>query len=209
MELINWNVFYSALMFSLIMHITPGLNNILSFLFTLNYGLKKALIYRLGVLVGWPLMGAGVVFLLKPIMEYGFEPYFRLFGGLLLVYIGVKILLSKPDINSDKKLKYIGFWGAVGLQIINGKAWAISIGVASAFLIPNEPLLPQATAFWWLYVVSTIPCLIWNAVPYYFKGFLSTPKRLRMLNIVLGGWLLYETLPPFYTSLIDVYNIIN
>ena len=209
MSLINWDVFYSSLFFSFMMTGSPGLNNVLTMLFTLHHNVRKAIIFRLGVIVSFPLMGLLGVLILRPVIDY-FEtlmPFFNLFGSALLMYVGIRIFTSIPKLNV--KIKYIGFFGAFALQLINGKAWSMIIGVTSVYTSNTLPLMEQAIAiFLSLFVAVTLCSVPWIFLAYAFKDKLSNPSRLRMVNLVLGGLIILMAAKPLYQSSINVFNFI-
>ena len=209
MTLINWDVFYSSLFFSFMMTGSPGLNNVLTMLFTLHHNVRKAIIFRLGVIVSFPLMGLLGVLILRPVINY-FEmlmPFFNLFGSALLMYVGIRIFTSVPKL--DVKIKYIGFFGAFALQLINGKAWSMIVGVTSVYTSNTIPLLEQATAIFLSLFVATVLCSVpWIFFAYVFKEKLNKPSRLRIVNLVLGGFIILMTIKPLYQSSINVFNSI-
>ena len=209
MTLLNWDIFYNSLLFSFIMTVSPGLNNILTILFTLHHNVKKALIFRLGVIVSFPLMGALGVLILRPVIDsfHSLIPFFNLFGSSLLMYVGIKIFTNIPNLNV--KIKYIGFFGAFALQLINGKAWSMVIGITSVYTSNTIPLLEQATAVYLsLFVAVVIASVPWIVFAHIFKEKLSNPSRLRMVNLVLGGFIILMTIKPLYESSINVFNFI-
>ena len=199
MAIIDWNIFNGSLVFAFLMTATPGLNNILSLLFVLHHGVKKAIIFRLGVIVWFPVMGLVGVIALRPMIDLyaGLDDVFNIFGSLLLLYVGIKIFMSVPDIKSASKLKYVGFWGAGVLQLINGKAWTMVIGMASVYTVDGVNIFIQAFSIALALLVANFVCAVpWIVAPTILRERLIQPKRLRIINLSLGGLVVIMAVKP-------------
>ena len=163
--MIDWDIFWKLMIFSTILTLTPGLNNVLVFLYTLHFGVKKAIIFRCGVFVGFPGLCFVVLMFLKPFMSLYPESitYLKYFGTVLMLYIAYKIAFSFPDYEQNEKnnpAKPMGFWGGIFLQLINGKAWAMAFIGASIYSDPIEPIFTQAFTVWLGFLLPNIYCTV-------------------------------------------------
>ena len=147
MTLETWFTFVIA---SLILTVTPGPSILLGMVHSVNYGLRKTLFTALGdisanfiqmVLVA---VGLGVIIANS---EMAFQ-IIKWFGVVTLIYLGIKMILSKPiadiettetDQRSNRTLFFSGFMVAAG----NPKAIVFFSAFFPQFINPSEALLPQ------------------------------------------------------------------
>ena len=147
MTLETWFTFVIA---SLILTVTPGPSILLGMVHSVNYGLRKTLFTALGdisanfiqmVLVA---VGLGVIIANS---EMAFQ-IIKWFGVVTLIYLGIKMILSKPiteiestetDQRSNQTLFFSGFMVAAG----NPKAIVFFSAFFPLFINPSEALLPQ------------------------------------------------------------------
>lgn len=147
MTLETWFTFVIA---SLILTVTPGPSILLGMVHSVNYGLRKTLFTALGdisanfiqmVLVA---VGLGVIIANS---EMAFQ-IIKWFGVVTLIYLGIKMILSKPiteiestetDQRSNRTLFFSGFMVAAG----NPKAIVFFSAFFPLFINPSEALLPQ------------------------------------------------------------------
>lgn len=124
------------LIFSLSMSISPGPVNITILSSSLNYGLNKTIPFISGATLGFTFLLIFIGFGFAQIIN-AHPLLFRILeisGSLFIIYIGYKILSSKPEIkvstqtNLDSPPNFIDGWL---LQWLNPKAWiACTSGVA-------------------------------------------------------------------------------
>ncbi len=189
----TWLAFVAA---SMILTMTPGPSILLGVVHSMNYGAKKTLFTALGdisanfiqmVLVA---IGLGVVIASS---ELAFQ-LIKWFGVVILIYMGAKMVLSKPkalelsQLNSHisrRKLFINGFLVAAG----NPKAIVFFTAFFPQFIDPDKPLLAQL-----LIMCPTMATLDFIWVMLYalsaqqFLGFMQT--RPSLLNRVGGSALL-------------------
>lgn len=198
MQLLDYTVLNKVLAFAFFTTITPGLNNILMFLFTLHFGVWQAVQFRLGVLVGFPTMAFLVVLGLAPIMQtnpqivWGLE----MLGVGLLLYLAYKIFTSKPTLSQNAK-RY-GFGTGIILQLANGKAWSMAFVATTVYTNPETPVMTQATTIWFAFLVTNILCSIpWILAPYMLKEFLYNDRNMRIINYIFGTIIVYMAIGPY------------
>ena len=196
--MIDWLVFPALLVFSSVMTIAPGTNNVISFLYALRFGVRTAIIFRLGCSVTLPFVSVAVVMILKPI--FADNPMIltalSYLGASVMFYIAYKIITSNPDISAkNHDMVVMGFWGGALLQLVNGKAWALAILMATTYTTPTEPLGVQAFTLWLTVLLTTMVWgLVWIYAGVYARKWLFNPANMRKLNIVLGVGMIIATL---------------
>ncbi len=198
MQIIDHTVFSELLAFSFAATITPGLNNVLTFLFVLHFGMWQAIKYRLGVLVGFPAMSAFVVLVLAPIMQTypQIVQALNIMGLVLLLYLAYKIFTSKPTLS--REAKRFGFSSGIFLQLVNGKAWSMAFVATTLYTNPETPVITQAATIMIGFFVSNIICAVpWILAPYYLKDFLYNDRNMRIINYIFGSIIVYLALAPY------------
>ena len=195
--MIDWLVFPPLLVFTSIMVIAPGGNNVLSFLYALRFGVRKALIFRMGCSLALPFVSVVVVMVLKPIFAHNpmILKSLSYLGAIVMFYIAYKIITSNPDISAkNHDMVVMGFWGGAMLQVVNGKAWALAIMMATTYTTPTEPLFVQAFTLGLAVLLTTLVWgMVWIYAGIYARKWLFNPENMRKLNIVLGVGMIVAT----------------
>lgn len=119
------------------MSFTPGPNTLLSTALAANHGLRPALRFCLAVPAGWLLLmlacglGLGALVLSLPALRWGVQ-----LGGVgYLVWLAWKLATASQLTRVDASRLTIGFWGGVGLQFINIKAWMLALTLSAGWVI--------------------------------------------------------------------------
>lgn len=108
-------------------------------------------------------------------------------GGLIYVSWLIWKILSASELRMSVNAKPIGFVGAFALQWINPKAWAMALGVVSAFsaiaAAPNGTLTIAAIFF-----VLLIPAtLLWSAFGAGMSRLLGRGLAFRIFNWTMAA----------------------
>lgn len=174
----------SLIMFSVVMSITPGPNNLLLTTSGLAHGFRRTLPALAGTLVGIAILflvsgaGVGALILGDPRSQIAL----RILGALYLVYLAWRLWRSGEPAETEVRPP-LSLWHVAGFQFFNPKAWmmtvsAVSIYVASAEDYGIRLLLVAAT-----FLVVSAPCVaVWAAFGAGMKSALKNPQRLRTFN---------------------------
>ena len=184
-------LFLKGLAFGFVLAATVGPMWVLCLRRTLAYGAATGLVSGMGIAVADGLYGAVAAFGLTAVsgflLAHGF--WIGLAGGVFLVYLGVKTLLSVPaaDHEAAKPASHAqAFLSTLGLTLANpptilafaaifaGLGLAASADYAAAALVTLGVFLGSAA--WWLVLAA-------------FAGTLRArlgPRLLRAINIVSG-----------------------
>jgi len=188
-------LFLKGLAFGFVLAATVGPMWVLCLRRTLAYGAAIGLASGMGIAVADGLYGAVAAFGLTAVsgflLAHGF--WIGLAGGVFLVYLGVKTLLSEPaaDREAAKPASHAqAFLSTLGLTLANpptilafaaifaGLGLAASADYAAAALVTLGVFLGSAA--WWLVLAA-------------FAGTLRArlgPRLLRAINIVSGATIL-------------------
>ncbi len=116
---------------------TPGPNTMLATALAANHGLKPALRFCLAVPAGWTLLmlacglGLGALILSVPALRWGV----KLVGTAYMVWLAWKLASASQLARVDAARLNIGFWGGVGLQFVNIKAWMLALTLTAGWVV--------------------------------------------------------------------------
>ena len=147
MEIETWFAFVAA---SLVLTMTPGPSILLGVVHAMKYGASKTTVTALGDISANFLQMMLVAIGLGAVIASSESAFIAIkwFGIATLIYMGIKMLLSKPpEINHEReatpvalhKLFISGFFVAAG----NPKAIVFFTAFFPQFIDPNQPLFQQ------------------------------------------------------------------
>ncbi|MGP9650190.1 lysine transporter LysE [Arthrobacter sp. MYb224] len=118
----------------------------------------------------------------------------RYAGAAYLVYLGIRMILSKPDVASDGTTQggAVGRWAMVRrgilVNLLNPKAIVFFLAFTPQFIRPDQPLIAQYAIY-----IGTIICVdilvMWfffAATARTFQRFTATTRGAKILNLVFG-----------------------
>ena len=182
--------------FALIGAISPGPVNIIATGAGANFGFKRALPYVLGTTVSYTL----VVFLVGIGLNTVLEIYpqitqsLQYIGGAFLLYMSFKIAMAKPiPISDEQSAKQDfqhtppSFMHGFLAQSLNPKAWLVSMSGVSLFVSANSP----ASLYLLIFCAISFSCCFfgvgsWVMIGQVISQFLSSEKRQRLFNVIMG-----------------------
>lgn len=183
--------------FAVTMYITPGPNNVMVASSAATYGIPATVPHMLGIVVGFALMlllvmaGIGSLLDTWPLLV----PLMRWAGAAWMFWLAWKLATASPPGEGQRK-RLMGFFGAVGFQWINPKAWMIAVGAAGLYLRGDEPISRQLLRLGLIFLACGMPCLmVWALVGSGAGRLLRSPARLRAFNMTMAGLLLLSVLP--------------
>ena len=186
--------------FAAVMFFTPGPNNIMVLSSGLTYGFRRSLPHIAGVTIGFAFMvgavglGFGTIFLAYPVLQ----TILKYAGAAYLIYLAVVIAMSEPVTpGQDNRRGPMTFWGAAMFQWVNVKGWVMVIGTITAYAgIASFPwnIVIQVALSLLLGVASTST---WTLSGSSLRSFMTSPRAVRVFNIVMAVLLLASLYPVF------------
>ncbi len=186
--------------FAIAASFTPGPNNIMLAAGSSRYGARAVMPMLWGIQFGFCAMllasGLGLAWslmqmpLLQAVMRWG--------GVIWLLWLAWKIGSAPPKagISSADDKPALDVIGAALFQLINPKAWLLCLAVASSWIFPSEPVLPQVLITTGLFfVIGIFASTFWVAIGTGTARLLGTPQRVRAFNIVMALLLAASVLP--------------
>lgn len=181
-----------------VISLTPGMCMSLAMTLGMTIGVKKTLYMMLGEVIGVALVALLAVAGVASIMiQYpNLFTLFKWLGGGYLVYLGIKMWLTKVHIEIGKELltteitpsKLItqGFITAVA----NPKGWAFMISLLPPFIDIAKPLPFQLVILVTIIMISELVCmLIYANGGKWLRGILNKGNQAQWINRIGGGLL--------------------
>jgi threonine/homoserine/homoserine lactone efflux protein len=193
-------LFIAFVVFAAVMFFTPGPNNIMVLSSGLTYGFRRTLPHIAGITIGFAFMvgavglGFGTIFLAYPVLQ----TILKYAGAAYLIYLAVVIAMSEPVTpGQDNRRGPMTFWGAAMFQWVNVKGWVMVIGTITAYAgIASFPwnIVIQVALSLLLGVASTST---WTLSGSSLRSFMTSPRAVRVFNIVMAVLLLASLYPVF------------
>lgn len=191
--MISWEEITVLLVFAFASTWTPGPNNILLTNSGARFGFRRTIPHALGVALGFPMMiflvalGLGELFQTQP----WFQQVLRIVGAAVLGWICWRIATLPIPKEGGSGQYQVGkpwkFFQAVAFQWINPKAWGLAIAVISAHA-RGDGLIYEALLCSVPFVVSGLTSAHgWTLFGTLIRGFLNTPLRFRIYNLIMGA----------------------
>ncbi len=189
--------FLALLGFAVAASITPGPNNVLVTANAARHGLRATLPHMLGISLGFAamivLVGLGLAGLLTatPLLATAL----RWIALAWLLRLAWQTATAKPPGSPGGQLPF-GFRAAVLFQWVNPKAWLLALSIASAWVQPDAPALPQLLAIAGVFALVNMPCALpWALLGTGAARVFTTPRAMRRFNIAMAVLLVASMLP--------------
>jgi threonine/homoserine/homoserine lactone efflux protein len=189
--------FLGLLGFAIAASVTPGPNNVLVAANAAQHGMRAAVPHAFGIAVGFSamivLVGLGLSGVLATITALATLLHWVAFAWLLV--LAWQIAVAPPPGGANARRPF-GFVEAILFQWINPKAWLLALSIASAWIRPEAPALPQLLLIGGVFFLVGPPSnLPWALLGTGAARYLATPSRLRAFNVVMAVLLVLSMLP--------------
>jgi threonine/homoserine/homoserine lactone efflux protein len=178
-------------LYSAVMSITPGPNNMMLTASGARFGYRGALPQILGILVGGFVMttasclGLGALFVACPPAQAGL----RIVGALYLAWLAWRLCGTR--LGETAVRQPLSFTEGALFQFVNPKGWLKAVTLGSAFLPPGLDAGVAALLVSVVGVVVGFPCIsLWALFGVAIRRFLHDPAHLRAFNLAMAGTLL-------------------
>ncbi|GAA0502375.1 LysE family translocator [Tatumella terrea] len=186
-------LFLSLLGFLWVAAITPGPNNMLLTASGANVGFVRSLPLMLGIMLGMQIMlllvafGIGGLILIYPALHL----LLKIAGSLYLLWLSWKIgsapyevLEVDPSPDSGKAMP---FWQGGLLQLINPKAWLMSLGAVASFSLAGAEYRSSVLAISFaMFLVNLVAGIIWLGFGTMIGRWLKSPQAWKIFNVFMG-----------------------
>jgi threonine/homoserine/homoserine lactone efflux protein len=186
--------------FATVMFFTPGPNNIMLLSSGLTYGFRRTLPHLAGIVIGFAFMvgavglGLGTIFITYPVLQ----TILKYAGAAYLVYLAAAIAMSGPVASrQDNGRGPMTFWGAAVFQWVNAKGWVMVIGTITAYAgiasFPWNIVMQVVISL----LIGAASCVAWALFGSALRPWLTSPRAVRVFNIVMALLLLSSLYPVF------------
>lgn len=183
--------FVSLFSFLFVAAITPGPNNLLLTNSAARFGLLSSLPVMLGIILGMQLIlslvafGVGSIILNYPAID----TLMQLAGSLYLIWLACRLITAPlPSAQNSEYCAFaVGWWQGAILQLVNPKAWLMTLGAVASFshsgryFTPSIVLISLA-----LMLANLIAGLLWLSCGHAIRIWLATELAWRRFNLVMG-----------------------
>lgn len=176
--------------FAFVSAATPGPNNIILFASGLRAGLRGALPFLAGIALGFGALlvatgyGLGRLFETAPALRVTL----KIVGSAYLLWLACR-LLSAGGATVDAEDRTFGVVSGALFQIVNPKAWVMTITAVSLYLPPDWTpwtLVLMVGTFWALGLPANA---CWAGAGQLMARLLSDSRRLRSMNAAMAALL--------------------
>jgi threonine/homoserine/homoserine lactone efflux protein len=175
--------------YSFVMSITPGPNNVMLTASGANYGFRRTVPHLLGVTIGHTAQtvavcaGLGAIFLRWPALQTALQ----WIGAIYLVYMGWRLLGSGDPRNAATGARPITFFEAAAFQLLNPKAWVMSLTAASLFMPRELGLIGGCIYVATMMLLINWPCVtVWALFGSSLRNYLQQPARRLAFNAAMA-----------------------
>jgi threonine/homoserine/homoserine lactone efflux protein len=198
---VSQSLLVAFVMFATVMFFTPGPNNIMLLSSGLTYGFRRSIPHIAGITVGFAFMvgavglGLGTVFIAYPILQ----TILKYAGVAYLIYLAVHIAMSEPPKAGEESRGRgpMTFWGAAMFQWVNAKGWVMVIGTITAYAaiaaFPLNIVIQVVISL----ILGTLSCTAWALFGTALRPVLTSPRAVRVFNVVMALLLLASLYPVF------------
>lgn len=186
-------------MFAFASSITPGPNNAMLLASGANFGLRATLPHMFGVIVGFLVLllatglGLGGLFAAYPVLH----EVLKWGGASYLVYLAIRIGMSRSIGQGQSSGRPMTFVEAVAFQAVNPKGWTMALGMAAAY-VPPQNYLANLLISVLVFGLLNAPCVFaWTVFGVSLRRLLDRPRTLRAFNIAMAALLIASLFPLF------------
>lgn len=183
--------------FAIAAYITPGPNNIMVSASAARHGIRATMPHMLGIVVGFAAMvaitGLGLA---GPLTLYPrAQQVMRWIGVAWLLFLAWQIANAHAPGKGEARPP-LGFLGGAAFQWVNPKAWLLMLGVATTWISPHLPVVPQVGIMAVLFFFLGLPCLlVWAGIGAGAGRLLAHPAWLRAFNVAMAILLVASMVP--------------
>jgi threonine/homoserine/homoserine lactone efflux protein len=168
--------------------VTPGPNNVVLWATGIQFGLRAALPYLAGVVVGIGVMvlgvaaGVGVLIAGAPWLEVALKTA----GSAYLLYLAYQVARSSA-VKEDDVARPPTFAQGITFQVVNPKAWFFVLGAVGAFRLPGFDVLAGTLLMAAVIMVVVAPSAsIWAVGGHALGRLVNGPRAHRAVSLALA-----------------------
>ena len=193
--------FIGIVMFSAIVSLTPGPNNLMLAASAANFGFFRTIPHLCGVFCGFTVMVLATGFGLGGLINAfpALHDIMRVLSILFLLYLSWRIAVAgKPS--DQTSARPLSFFAAALFQLINPKGLSFLVSIMAVHITAGSALLPQVLPFAIMLPALTILSTVsWSLFGTMIGRWLGNERSLRIFNMVMAGLLAACIVPIAFT----------
>ncbi|WP_417504854.1 LysE family translocator [Marinomonas gallaica] len=189
----------SMSLFALAASLSPGPVNLVGVSSGARFGVRVGCYFVTGATLGFIalflLIGFGlqqIVGLIPQLMEY-----IKWAGVAFLLYVSLQLIRDSGELSDRGKTTAPTPWLGAVMQWLNPKAWLASIAGIAAYTHQAEAIAVWVFAGIYL-VICWLSLMAWVLLGAWMSDWLSSPRRIRVLNRMLALGLVLSCFAIFY-----------
>jgi threonine/homoserine/homoserine lactone efflux protein len=176
---------------------TPGPNVLMVAASAANHGFRATVPHQLGIAFGFAFMlgvvglGAAAPLAASPTAH----AVLKWVGAAWLLYLSWKIATA-AEARAGAVRPPLGFVGAAAFQWVNPKAWGIAVSAIPVFTTPGGELAREVGLIALVFFLVCLPLTaLWALFGVAIGRYLSTPRRRRTFNAIMGALCALSVVP--------------
>jgi len=184
----DYRLLAASAAFVLVSMITPGANNLMLASSGLTFGFRRTVPLLFGIHVGFQSLliavaaGLGVMFQRYSHLQFAL----KVIGAAYLLYLAYKLWRSSSG-GSAAMEQPIGFFKGAAFQVVNPKAWMMSVSAVGAYTLAGQAYWPSVLKLVGLFLVIGLPCItLWAVFGSTFRAAFQDPVTARRVGRTLA-----------------------
>lgn len=177
---------------------TPGPNNTIAMASGASYGMRKSIPAVVGINLGFPTMilvvglGLGQVLQQWPVVLDIIRPI----GVAYLLWLAYQVATGPTAVEARGQGRPPGLVKMALFQFVNPKAWTLAVAALASFTGFGGSFFWEVAVIVLFAMVFSTPCtLAWVLLGVGAGKLLSTPRQLRVFNLVMAALLVASLIP--------------
>ena len=168
---------------------TPGPNNALVASSAVNFGLRRTVPHVMGITLGFPVMILLVGLFLGELFQTSavLREAVRWGGAALLLGVAWSVARTGGIGFGIARARPFSLMEAAAFQWINPKGWAMAVAITAQFIDPAAPWASAGIVALVSVAAGLTSSLGWALAGRGLTRWLSTGRRLRLFNVVMGA----------------------
>lgn len=185
------SLFFSLFGFLWVAAITPGPNNMLLATSGANFGFLRTIPLIIGIMLGMQIMliliafGVGSLIIVYPAIHL----LLKIAGSAYLLWLAWKIATSAYQaLDTGRSLTMaLPLWQAATLQLVNPKAWLMSLGAIASFSLAGKGYFDSiAVISLAMLLVNLLAGAVWLGFGTLIGRWLHHPRAWQRFNLIMG-----------------------
>lgn len=194
-------IVWQVVLFAVATTFTPGPNVVFLTASGANFGFRRTMPSMLGVCFGIPVLiiavgaGLGVIFQNYPAIHWAL----RITGSAYLIWLAWKIAGISSIGTTDKGEQPISFFRAATFQWLNPKVWMMALSAIGTFTSLGGNMLHETLFVAAIFALVCMPAATtWTLFGVVIRGWLKSPRELRIFNLTMAALLLISVILPWF-----------